>query len=305
MRAQKLSRLISIIGPTASGKTSLAIKLTTEFLNQNKKVSVISLDTRQIYRELPVLTMAEKKRWQPLLKKYPQNLRLFYLETLTLKDSWSLGELLNDLAKQKFCSEEIVILLGGNTLYHQHFLANNQLTQIPPNDNIRAAAEALSLPALTAWFNTVCPQIYQQLNQSERANHRRLTRRLEIYLYQKTHPPLKSQPLFEVDKQEFILPQYELMALKNKIKQRILERFQDALSEIISVDKHYQDKLKQLFFANKLPLGFQQLLAYHRGEISKQVCVEQWFLQEWHYAKRQITFLKKLAKLYDLEIIPT
>lgn len=305
MRAQKLSKLISIIGPTASGKTSLAIKLATDWLAQGRKVSVISLDTRQIYRELPVLTMAEKKRWQPLLKKYPGNFRLFYLATLTLKDSWSLGELLSDLAKQKFASEEIVILLGGNALYHQRFLADNQLTQIPPNDNIRAAAEALSLAELTSWVQIVCPQIYQQLNHSERANHRRLTRRLEIYLYQKTHPPIKSQPLFKVDKQEFILPQYELATLKSKIEQRVLERFRDALAEVIAVDKHYQDKLRQSFFASKLPLGFQQLLAYHRGEISKQECVERWFLQEWHYAKRQITFLKKLAKLYDLTIIPT
>lgn len=305
MSAQKLSRLISILGPTASGKTSLAISLAEEFLTQGKKVSVISLDTRQIYRELPVLTMAEKKRWKKILQAYQHTFRLFYLETLTLKDSWSLGELLADLAQQKFSSTEVVLLLGGNALYHQRFLANNQFTQIPPNDNIRAAAQALTLKELTIWLQTVCPQVYQQLNQSERANHRRLTRHLEICLYQKIHLPLKTQPLFKVTKQEFIMPSFEIEQLKIKIKQRIIERFIPALKEVINVNKRYQAQLKQPFFTNKLPLGFWELLAYYQGEINREECLQKWYLQEWHYAKRQLTFLKKLAKIYDLVIMPT
>ena len=305
MNAPKLSKLLSIVGPTGSGKTKLAVKLAEEYCCDDKKVSVISLDSRQIYADLAILSGADTTDWYLLRQNFPDNLRLFYLADQPLQVEWSLGALLKDLGNQQFFSQEVVILLGGNGLYHQRLVQNNQFATIPPNHNLRLVATSMNTSELAAWLKRVDSHKFAQLNHSDQANKRRLQRHLEISLYQKIYPPIIQKSLFAPIKQEFIMPSYNQETLEQKIYQRIENRFTQALQEVIQVKCKYPQLVTEKNFCSRMPLGFAQLLALAQNQISRQECLLTWKQKEWQYAKKQFTYLKKLQQLYELKIIPT
>lgn len=308
MSAPKLSRLISVVGPTASGKTAQAAKLAHQELAQGKRVSVISLDARQIYRELPILTGADVEVWQQLQANH-QRLRVLYLACFDLPTEWSLGKLLADLSKQHWHQDEVVILLGGTLLYHERFLSGNNLTTIPPNDNIRYASENMSVDELGAWLKKINVEKWTSLNDSDRHNPRRLVRHLEISLHQQLYPPTTAEainPIFSTATQEFLIPDFNRNQLEEKIRRRVEERFEGgAIAEVQQVEKKYASQLTDKNFTQHLPLGFSEIQAYLRSELDEQAYQQLWALKEWQYAKRQLTYLKKLSLSHDLVITPT
>ncbi len=196
----KKKQLLSVVGPTASGKTDLAIKIIQKWQQEQKKVEVVSLDTRQIYKQLPILSGADLENYQALLstclmpaeiteteliKTESEQIRIFNLANRQIDEAWSMGQMLTQLQLILRVAEQNdrrVILVGGTILYHQRVLQANQLVQIPPNDNLRFAAEAMSVAQLQNWLKKIDEPTWLQLNESDRSNQRRLIRKIEIAL---------------------------------------------------------------------------------------------------------------------------
>ncbi len=290
-------KIISIVGPTASGKTALAIKVVQHFLDQGVGVDYASLDARQIYREFPVLSGAE-------VENLPRNNNFRYYNLLdkNIDEEFSLGlltRLVQEIVMQAEAADRQVLLVGGTLLYHQRVLENNDLTQVPPDDNVRFAAENMTVTEIQAWLQKVNQADFASLNESDRQNPRRLVRKLEIAIYQKIH----EEDLFQTESVEqkehvYLQPKFDLNDLPEKITQRVKERFANgALEEVKVIINKNAEVLSSKQWLSRMPLGFVEIARYLAGEISVSECQKLWALHEWQYAKRQMTFLKKL--LFD------
>ena len=290
-------KIISIVGPTASGKTALAIKIANHFLSQGKTVDYVSLDARQIYREFPVLSGAE-------VENLPRNNNFNYYNLLdkNIDEEFSLGlltQLVQTVVKRAETEERQVLLVGGTLLYHQRVLENNDLTQIPPDDNVRFAAENMTVAEIQAWLQKVNPTDFASLNDSDRQNPRRLVRKLEIAIFQKTQGEnLTKNELITTAEHVYLQPKFNLEDLPEKITRRVKERFANgAVEEVKAVISRNAEVLSSKQWLSRMPLGFTEIARYLAAEISAEECQELWALHEWQYAKRQMTFLKKL--LFD------
>jgi tRNA dimethylallyltransferase len=293
-------RIISVIGPTASGKTALAANLAQTHLRAGQTVLIFSLDSRQIYREFPILSGADLPLWQQLKIVYPKTLSIWGLADHQLATEFSLGVVLKQWQKFVRCGlPHLTLLLGGTLLYHEHLLAKNNLVHVPPNQPFRHIADKLSLQELQSWLQKLEPTTYKTLNQSDRANPRRLQRKIEIAMYRCHHPGASlipdDQSLPEA-KQEFLQPPYQISELKAAIIARVNERFQaGAVTEVRAVWRAHPDLAQNPALMSRLPLGFKEISAHLQGQLSKEECLGFWSLHEWQYAKRQLTYLKKLT----------
>lgn len=283
--------IISVVGPTASGKTALAIRLAQKFTQP----LVISLDTRQIYRELPILSGAD------LAVLAQAQVTMTNIADKSVRDEWSLGQLITatqTAIDQALADGRQVILVGGTLLYHQRLFYDNQLTQIPPDDNIRFAAEAMTTTQLQHWLEKVDAATWAELNASDRQNPRRLVRKIEIATARAIYGlPAAATTATRAKniEQIFIQPQYDLTQLPTKINQRVRERWENgAIDEVKSVVRDNQDLITTQHWRSRLPIGFTEIHQFLENELTAAQAQAHWSLREWQYAKRQLTFLKKL-----------
>ena len=297
-------KILSVVGPTASGKTALASKLAQHFLDQGKKVDFVSLDTRQIYRALPILSGAD-------LSELPQSpdLQTYNLLTKEVDEEWSLGELVREtqmIIERASAQDRQVLLVGGTLLYHQRVCENNDLTQVPPDDNLRFAAENMTVTQLQDWLKKVDEKVFFSLNASDAANPRRLVRKLEIAIYKQVNgePTLVDENLPAANFHQYLQPQFDWQTLPAKIEQRVQQRFAaGALAEVEKVLRQHAEILSNKNWLSRLPLGFKEIAQYLAEEIDADQCQRLWSLHEWQYAKRQKTFLQKLLLDHHTHLI--
>ncbi len=293
-------KIISIVGPTASGKTKLAQKMIEHFLQQGVAVDLISLDSRQIYRQLPVLSGADIQDFH--LWQADPRVQIFNLLSHEIDQNWSLGECARQTAlivKQAKARKHQVLLLGGTLLYHQRVIGNNELINVPPNENIRLAAENHSLADLQKWLKRVDGHTYKNLNASDLANPRRLIRKIEIALYQKLFPQAEAKllQLDETLEHFYVEPIYQIKTLPQIIAKRVKWRFDHgAVGEVEAILRQKPGVMKNQEALSRLPLGFEEIAQFLQGKLEIKQCQDLWSLHEWQYAKRQLTFLQKLKK---------
>ncbi|MDO5561292.1 MAG: hypothetical protein Q4G02_00770 [bacterium] len=286
--------IISVIGPTASGKTALASNLARHFLEKGRAVDFVSLDTRQIYRALPILSGAD-----PDELPQTENLQTYNLLTKEIDEEWSLGELVREtqeiIARAERENRQ-VLLVGGTLLYHQRVSENNDLTQVPPDDNLRFAAENMNLAQLQDWLKKIDENEFFSLNESDAQNPRRLVRKIEIAIYEKMHAEKLATPAcHKTYKHYYVQPHYDFASLAKKITERVQARFiGGAIDEVQAVIRKDAEILSNKNWLSRMPLGFREIAQYLAGEIDAAECQRLWSLHEWQYAKRQKTFLQKL-----------
>ena len=138
-------QLLSIVGPTAVGKTSFTLDL-VDFLNSNQDIKfdgydLISADSRQVYRDLMIIsgadvpaTFTRQDGNGQYFKK--DNIKLFGLLDLEYSDEWSLAHFkkyAQQLIKQSWQENRLPIIVGGTGLYHQYLFNDSPTISIKPN----------------------------------------------------------------------------------------------------------------------------------------------------------------------------
>lgn len=326
--------ILSIVGPTASGKTALALQTARTLLTQNpqevKGVDLISADSRQIYRQFEILSGADLGEfrsqgfnWQkrPDIYDYPflapddNSIRFHGATILDFPTPWSLA-LFHDFAtriiKHAHENERRVILVGGTMLYHDRLFANNDTISVPPNSEVREKAVNMTVTELQNWLRQLDQNRLTALNNSDLHNPRRLLRQIEISLHNsQTHDPQSSLPTSDSthstlplnsqtfkNQHEYLMPKYDLEKLKAKIAGRVRIRFQTgAVREVERILQKYGNDLPHV----GLPLGFQEIKAYLAGEVDQNETLNLWALHEWQYAKRQLTWWRSKNLIPDTE----
>jgi tRNA dimethylallyltransferase len=311
-------RIISIVGPTAVGKTSFALEKARELLKTGKVegVSLISADSRQVYKGLEVISGADmppnfkmlgtdesiKRGLDQIGKVYKAtdaDILLFGVGEVTVNDNWSLAHFIKLTLKVVAWSKSRgfgVVVVGGTHLYQKQLvrsLSDKNVEQVfvKPNPEIRHKAESMKLVKLQSWLQELDNNKWQKMNESDRANPRRLVRSIEIALADPGVGKEKTEASncnleFETIK---LLPP-DKAKHKEKIKQRVIERLENgALDEVEKLLKRNLDPKGQVMTT----LGVPETIQYLEGKIDKAELIDLWTLHETQYVKSQMKWLNE------------
>ena len=279
-----LKPIISIIGPTNTGKTSLAIEL-----SQKLDAEIISVDSVQIYKHANI---GSNKLSPNNLRDYPHHLINFLEPT----DSYSVGNFRNDILKiigSLDKKNKSVILVGGSMMYF-HSLFNG-ISELPKNDpKVRKKLdEEQKKLGLKHLFNKL-QKIDKESAKNIHANdQQRIKRSLEIYMLSgKTHTELKENslnPFLNRDFLNFAIVPEDKKLFKKNLKERFLKMLDEGLIEETKyLIDNFSKNIKVLG-----SVGYKQIVDHLDGKISKEEMIEKATNANYQLSKRQITWLKK------------
>ncbi len=279
-----LKPIISIIGPTNTGKTSLAIEL-----SQKLDAEIISVDSVQIYKHANI---GSNKLSPNNLRDYPHHLINFLEPT----DSYSVGNFRNDILKiigSLDKKNKSVILVGGSMMYF-HSLFNG-ISELPKNDpKVRKKLdEEQKKLGLKHLFNKL-QKIDKESAKNIHANdQQRIKRSLEIYMLSgKTHTELKENslnPFLNRDFLNFAIVPEDKKLFKKNLKERFLKMLDEGLIEETEyLIENFSKNIKVLG-----SVGYKQIVDHLDGKISKEEMIEKATNANYQLSKRQITWLKK------------
>lgn len=271
------NELIVVVGPTAIGKTALAIKLAKAF-----DTSIISADSRQFYKEMTIGTAVPSKDELQAVKHY-------CVQHISIQDTYSVRDFeLESLSilKQLFQVKEKVILVGGSGLFLNAIIKG--LDEMPEvNSNIRKALnERLDhdgLEPLAALLRELDVQITYQIDMN---NPRRVIRALEVYL--STGRSLSTFKNQSKTPRPFKVKIIGLQADRNQIYQRIEDRVDIMMAQ--GLMKEAQDLYTFKHLNALQTVGYSELFDYFDGKETLEVALSKIKQNTRRFAKRQMTW---------------
>jgi tRNA dimethylallyltransferase len=272
--------LIVILGPTASGKTSVSIEVARCF-----DAPVLSCDSRQFYREIPIGTAAPMAEEQAGVPHY-------FVGDRSVTEFYNCGRFEQDalmLLDKLFREHDTVVLVGGSGLYINAVCEG--MDDIPAVDPavrpaLQARFEAEGLEPLVEELRELDPDYYEKV---DRQNPARVIRALEICTGTgKTYTELrkgsaKKRP-FEIVKIGITLPRSELYA-------RIDRRVEAMLAAGLEEEARRVYPLRALSALQTV--GYRELFDYFDGKISRQEAIALIQRNSRRYAKRQMTWFSR------------
>lgn len=278
-----MNKIIVILGPTASGKTDLSIKLAQKYNGE-----IVSADSRQIYRGMDIGTA------KPLnLQGVPH----WLLDIKNPDQLYSVGEYKKEAVKiirQILKRKKIPILVGGTGLYIKAVVENIDIPEVRADPVLRAKIEKeIQKNGLDFVFNKLIKLDPEAAYIVDPKNPRRVIRALEITLL--TKKPFSQQrkmgsPLFDVLE---IGISFTKENLQKRIEQRIEQMIKDGLiEEVKKLIKKYGSN-QQAFDA----IGYREIVEYLSKKTTLEEAIKKMENNTWHYAKRQMTWFKRDKKI--------
>jgi tRNA dimethylallyltransferase len=273
-------KLIVLAGPTASGKTDIAIKLATHF-----GAEIISADSRQFYNEIPVGTAAPTNVELSKVKHH-------FVGTMSITDNYNVSLYENqvmELLNTELADHPVVILTGGSGLYIDAVCTGIDL--LPDVDeNIRNHVKNIfntsGIEALIAELEELDPEY---LFQVDRNNPVRLMRAIEVCMqtggkYSQLRLNSPKSRRFEIIKLAIDIPREILI---ERINHRTDSMMQSGwLKEVKSVYQYRN--------CNALnTVGYKELFLYLDGSMSLDNAIEKIKTNTRRYAKRQMTWFRR------------
>jgi tRNA dimethylallyltransferase len=273
-------KVLVILGPTASGKSDLAVALAKRFNGE-----IISADSRQVYKGLDIGT---GKITRPEMKGVPHHL----LDVASPKKIFTAAEYQKRGAKAIHAVLEkgkLPIICGGTGLYIDALVYNYSFPSVKPNLSLRKKLEAMSLEALFQKLEKLDPERAKTI---DRNNPRRLIRALEIILETgKPVPKLAIESPYEVLALGIRISETEL---KKRIKKRLLSWFEQGF--LREVKRLIRDKVPSSRF-KEFGLEYKNAFEYVKGNMSRDEMLSRSEAELYQYAKRQMTWFKRDKKI--------
>jgi tRNA dimethylallyltransferase len=274
-------KIVVVVGPTASGKTSLGISLAEQFHGE-----VVCADSRQIYRGMDIGTAKPSPVEMNGVPHHVVNVVNPNQEYSVADYKVAATAAIKDVLKRN----HVPIMVGGTGLYIKTVVENLDLPQIKSDPALRAQIEKeIEASGLAAAFERLVALDPDAANVVDAKNPRRVVRALEVALI--TGEPFtaqrkKNEPLWDSLTIGIELP---LDQLREKINLRIDLMIQDGLvQEVIDLTKKYGNE--QLAFE---AIGYREIIDFLNDKISLQEATDLIKMNTWHYAKRQLTWFKK------------
>jgi tRNA dimethylallyltransferase len=277
-------KIVVIVGPTASGKSDLAVKIARKFNGE-----IVSADSRQVYRSMDIGTA-----------KY-RTMRQYMIDIKNPDEDYTVAEYKKDAlaAIRKILKRgKLPILAGGTGLYVKAVVDNLDIPAVAADEKLRRRLEEKAKKrGLDYLFKKLVKLDPETAYIVDPKNPRRVIRALEIAI--KTGRPFSTQR--KVGRRLFNTLQIGIRISPEKLKARIGSRVDrmiknGLIKEVKKLVKKYGWNQKALRRGSAQAfdaIGYREIIAYFKKQISLDEAVRLIKRNTWHYAKRQMTWFKK------------
>lgn len=274
-----MKKLIVVTGPTASGKTDLAVKLALDH-----KTEIISADSRQIYKGIPIVTAVPDMSQRAGVIHH-------LMETLPLNAYYSAAMFEEDalrIAAEIWKKHDVAIVCGGSMMYVDALI--NGIDALP------TVPDSIRIPLMADWkekgddwlrdrLKTLDSDYYAYV---DKANMKRIFHAVEICLaagttYTSLRTGKRKNRDFEIEKIVIDMPREQLF---DRINRRVISMVEQGLEE--EARKVYPHR-----HLNSLnTVGLKEMFAYFDGEMDFETAVARIQKNTRVYAKKQLTWIK-------------
>ncbi len=272
--------MITILGPTASGKTQLAVHLAAKCSGE-----IISADSRQVYVGMDLGTGKDLKEYSLNGKNTPYHL----IDIKQAGYEYNVFEFQQDFLKsyQQIESKgNTPIFCGGTGLYLSAVLNRYDLQEVPQNEKLREDLKEKPSEELVEMLKSMT-SLHNQTDITERE---RLIRALEIQIYRKENPHNKIFP--EIKNTCFGIL-FERNLLRERITQRLSQRLQDGMIEEVENLLSQGIKSEKLLFYG---LEYKYVTLFLQKEISYEQMFTLLNTAIHQFAKRQMTWFRRMER---------
>lgn len=298
-----MQKLLVICGPTATGKTSLALHLA-----RNIDAALLSADSRQIFRHMDIGTGKDIPVGfvqQDAARLDQASLPDFYTDgtvdlwgyDLVDPDGWySVADYIRDMrsvVSYLWSEDRLPIIVGGSGHYIDSLIAPPESVGVPPDMRLRRSLDGVDVATLAKKLQSVDVGRYERMNMSDRHNPRRLLRALEVSTYLESNDAPDQIDDLEADVLwvGLMLP---LPELKKRIHRRVLARVDAGMEdEVRHLMEEYSDWSHPAFAVT----GYRLMRLYIEGSISLDAMIDAWTQDEYAYARRQMTWFRRQAAI--------
>ena len=289
-----MPKLVVILGPTGVGKTEKSLELAEQW-----GCPIVSADSRQIYRDLPIGTAAPSAEEQARVKHY-------FIGTKDLHETYNAGQYARDcntLLAELFQKHERVLMVGGSMMYIDAVCKGlDDIPDIPAElrEQVRNQYQEKGLEWLQTEVERLDPMYWQEV---DKQNPQRLMHCIEVTLasgqpysnYRKGGRTAQERG-FDVEYIMIERPREELyerinLRVHKMMEQGLLNEAQRAFDKLGLLNNNPLDESTIPNSVNTV--GYKELLKYFRGEWSLERAIEMIQQNSRHYAKRQMTWWRR------------
>ncbi len=288
-----MNPLITIVGPTATGKSDLAV--TAALYIQEKfgiPVEIISADSRQIFKHLDIGT---GKITTEEMKSVPHHM----LGTLEPKESFSVfayGKKVEEILEEIHKRGAIPILCGGTGFYIEAVVYKNAGADTPPNVEFQKELENFNIDELHTKLVQLSEEKQKDISHVDTQNKRRVIRAIDILTQDGSFAKKNTTSPYN-------LLQIGLHAdaeiLKNRIQKRLDKRLDDGM--IQESEKLLEQNILTHERMHTLGLEYRFISQLLQKKITLPEFKEKLFFAIWHYAKRQRVWFKKYSDIHWIQ----
>ena len=289
-----MPQLVVILGPTGVGKTEKSLELAEQW-----GCPIVSADSRQIYRDLPIGTAAPSAEEQARVKHY-------FIGTKDLHETYNAGQYARDcntLLAELFQKHERVLMVGGSMMYIDAVCKGlDDIPDIPVElrEQVRNQYQEKGLEWLQTEVERLDPVYWQEV---DKQNPQRLMHCIEVTLasgqpysnFRKGGRTAQERG-FDVEYIMIERPREELyerinLRVHKMIEQGLLSEAQRAFDKLGLLNNNPLDESTIPNSVNTV--GYKELLKYFRGEWTLERAIEMIQQNSRHYAKRQMTWWRR------------
>ncbi len=274
--------LVVILGPTASGKTSLAVKLADLFCTE-----IISGDSRQIYKNMDIGTGKDLFEYNINNRSIPYHL----IDIINPNEDYSIHQFKKDfydVYDDIIKKNKIPILCGGSGLYIESILLNYKIPNIPPDYELREKLQNKRLDSLKNILNQKDDQLY---NPTYHVTKRRIIRSIE--LFNKKNITSDTKKYHSINDYKVIGIKTNRDVLLQQIKKRLEERLGNGMVEEVEFLIQNGMSLDRLKYFG---LEYRFLGEYLFNNISYEEMVNKLNVSINRFSKKQMTFYRRMEK---------
>ena len=266
--------LVVLIGPTASGKTELAIEIADYF-----KTHIHNIDSRQVYKSMDIGTAKPSKNQQKKIKHFLIDIE----EPINLINVKQFQEIAHKSIESEIKKNNLPFLVGGSGLYMNSITKGFFVPNVPPQKKLRGQLEELGQKKCWELLENCDPISTKKINF---ADHIRTIRALEVFYV--TGKPISNQIIQKPPAWRIL----ELGLNRDNLRERILQRTKNMfLTGIIDETKHLISN-----YGNDLPIlktiGYREARDVLNSNLTLDKAIELTTIKTIQFAKRQKTWFR-------------
>lgn len=277
--------LVVLLGPTGVGKTDLSIEIASEF-----RTSIISCDSRQIYREMKIGTAVPSEEQ---LARVPH----YFIQTLSIKkyyNSWQFEQQALEQIRRLHEAREVVVMTGGSMMYIDAVCKGiDDIPTIAPElrNRLMLQYQEEGLEPVLRQLEELDPVFYQQV---DRNNSKRVLHAVEVCLM--AGVPYSSLRTNRAKERDFRVIKIGLNREREELYARIDQRVDEMLADGLADEVYSLMPYRELNSLNTV--GYKELFDYFDGKTDYEEAVRLIKRNSRRYARKQLSWFRRDPEIH-------